>query len=154
VAAVRGSVLELPFGGGAFDGVTSFDVIYHQWVKDDRAAVAEMARVLKPGGRAVVLDLLRHDREEFRLQMGQQGLGFEPSELVRLMEQSGLPGAACRELAPEPGAKGPALVLATGERPPAGLHPVTTRVPPEGGWRASHAARPAALDSKRRRTDR
>jgi len=54
VAAVRGSVLELPFGGGAFDGVTSFDVIYHQWVKDDRAAVAEMARVLKPGGLLLV----------------------------------------------------------------------------------------------------
>lgn len=54
VAAVRGSVLELPFGSGRFDGVTSFDVIYHLWVQDDRAAVAEMARVLKPGGLLLV----------------------------------------------------------------------------------------------------
>lgn len=54
VAAVRGSVLQLPFGSGRFDGVTSFDVIYHLWVKDDRAAVAEMARVLKPGGLLLV----------------------------------------------------------------------------------------------------
>ena len=54
VTAVRGGVLELPFGGGSFDGVTSFDVIYHRWVEDDRAAVAEMARVLKPGGLLLV----------------------------------------------------------------------------------------------------
>jgi SAM-dependent methyltransferase len=54
VAALRGSVLELPFASGRFDVVTSFDVIYHLWVKDDRAAVAEMARVLKPGGLLLV----------------------------------------------------------------------------------------------------
>jgi SAM-dependent methyltransferase len=39
VKAARGSVLQLPFASGAFDAVTSFDVIYHMWVKDDRAAV-------------------------------------------------------------------------------------------------------------------
>lgn len=50
VAAVRGSVLALPFADARFDGVTSFDVVYHRWVPDDRAAVAEAARVLRPGG--------------------------------------------------------------------------------------------------------
>jgi SAM-dependent methyltransferase len=50
VRAVRGSVLRLPFAERSFDCVTSFDVIYHAWVSDDRAAVAEMARVLRPGG--------------------------------------------------------------------------------------------------------
>jgi SAM-dependent methyltransferase len=54
VAVVRGSVLSLPFSNGSFDAVTSFDVIYHRWVVDDRAAVAEMARVLKPGGLLLV----------------------------------------------------------------------------------------------------
>ncbi len=47
---VRGSVLELPFASGVFDCVTSFDVLYHSWVKDDAAAVAELVRVLAPGG--------------------------------------------------------------------------------------------------------
>ena len=50
VRAVRARLLRLPFADAAFDAVTSFDVIYHDWVTDDRAAVAEMARVLRPGG--------------------------------------------------------------------------------------------------------
>ena len=54
VLAARASVLALPFGGSVFDLVTSFDVLYHRWVEDDRAAVAELARVLKPGGLLLV----------------------------------------------------------------------------------------------------
>lgn len=50
VPAVRGSVLDLPFASGAFGLVTSFDVLYHRWVTDDRAALRELARVLAPGG--------------------------------------------------------------------------------------------------------
>ena len=54
VAAARASVLALPFAGAAFDVVTSFDVLYHRWVPDDRAAVRELARVLAPGGLLLV----------------------------------------------------------------------------------------------------
>lgn len=50
VAAVYGDVLQLPFPDARFDVVTSFDVVYHRWVSDDRAAVRELARVLRPGG--------------------------------------------------------------------------------------------------------
>jgi SAM-dependent methyltransferase len=49
-AVARAELLALPFADGTFDAVTSFDVIYHRWVKDDAAAVREMARVLRPGG--------------------------------------------------------------------------------------------------------
>ena len=54
VSAARASVLSLPFPGAAFDLVTSFDVLYHRWITDDRAAVAELARVLAPGGMLLV----------------------------------------------------------------------------------------------------
>lgn len=54
VAAAGGSLMALPFAGGTFDCVTSFDVIYHRWVTDDAAAVREMARVLKGGGLLLV----------------------------------------------------------------------------------------------------
>jgi SAM-dependent methyltransferase len=54
VRAVRASLLRLPFPDATFDAVTSFDVLYHAWVTDDRAAVGEMARVLAPGGALLV----------------------------------------------------------------------------------------------------
>ncbi len=43
---------QLPYANGAFDLVLSHEVLEH--VQDDRRAVAEMVRVLRPGGRAVV----------------------------------------------------------------------------------------------------
>jgi SAM-dependent methyltransferase len=46
------SVEALPFADGRFDVVLSHEVIEH--VSDDRAAVAEGVRVLKPGGRLVI----------------------------------------------------------------------------------------------------
>ncbi len=54
VTAVQGSVLALPFPDGAFDWVTSFDVLYHRWVTDDVAAASELARVLAPGGHLLL----------------------------------------------------------------------------------------------------
>jgi SAM-dependent methyltransferase len=54
VTVTRGNLLALPFPSGCFDCVTSFDVLYHRWVEDDRAAVDEVARVLKPGGLLLV----------------------------------------------------------------------------------------------------
>ncbi len=50
----RASVSRLPFAGGTFDLVTSFDVIYHQAVSDDEQALAETARVIRPGGHLLI----------------------------------------------------------------------------------------------------
>jgi SAM-dependent methyltransferase len=50
----RSSVGSLPFGDGSFDVVTSFDVLYHLNVDDDRLALADMHRVLRPGGIALI----------------------------------------------------------------------------------------------------
>jgi ubiquinone/menaquinone biosynthesis C-methylase UbiE len=47
-----GSLEELPFSDGEFDAVVSADVLYH--VGDDRKALRELHRVLRPGGLLVV----------------------------------------------------------------------------------------------------
>src|SRR5919206_70150 len=46
----RASIERLPFADGAFELVTSFEVVYHLGVGSDRSALAEMRRVLQPGG--------------------------------------------------------------------------------------------------------
>ena len=49
---------------------------------------AEVARVLAPGGRWVVLDMLEHDREEYRDTMGHQHLGFSEAGIHALREKA------------------------------------------------------------------
>jgi SAM-dependent methyltransferase len=50
----RASVTAAPFPAGTFDIVTSFDVLYSLEDADEQKAIAEMYRLLKPGGFAVV----------------------------------------------------------------------------------------------------
>jgi SAM-dependent methyltransferase len=49
----RASVMALPFGDGAFDLVTSFDILYFEGIHDE-IALQETARVLRPGGRLLI----------------------------------------------------------------------------------------------------
>lgn len=58
-AAAAASVLALPFADASFDAVVSADVLCHRSV-DPPAALAEFARVLRPGGR-LVLNLPAYD---------------------------------------------------------------------------------------------
>lgn len=53
-ALAQASAAHLPFGEGTFDLVTSFDVIYALDDDVERAAMAEMFRVLRPGGQLIV----------------------------------------------------------------------------------------------------
>ncbi len=105
----QGSLESLPLEDEGVDAALL--VLALTYVTTPAAALAEASRILRPGGRLVVLDLLRHDREEFRRQMGQRCLGFETGALEVLARQAGFASAAARTLAPEPKAKGPALLL-------------------------------------------
>jgi SAM-dependent methyltransferase len=62
---VRASVAAVPFASEAFDLVTSFDVLYSLEAPDERPAVAEMFRLTRPGGYALInvaaMDILRGD---------------------------------------------------------------------------------------------
>jgi SAM-dependent methyltransferase len=52
----RAALPWLPFAPAVFDLVTAFDVLYHRHIADDEVALAEIARVLKPGGRLIITD--------------------------------------------------------------------------------------------------
>jgi SAM-dependent methyltransferase len=61
----RATVTAAPFPSGVFDVVTSFDVLYSLQDDEERAALREMYRLLRPGGYAVInvaaMEMLRGD---------------------------------------------------------------------------------------------
>ena len=93
-----GDVRALPFAGGSFDAIYSMGTIEH--FDETERAVEEIARVLKPGGRAIVGVPNRYDpflRPLFATALqtvGLYGYGYEKSysrrALRRMLEAAGL----------------------------------------------------------------
>ncbi|MFT3785344.1 MAG: metalloregulator ArsR/SmtB family transcription factor [Tepidisphaeraceae bacterium] len=110
----QGELEELPLADGEVDAALM--VLALSYVAEPKRVVTEMARVIKPGGRAVVVDVTPHDREDFRVQMGQSRLGFDAGEVEELLTESGLSSPIVRTLPPAPNVRGPALFLATAQR--------------------------------------
>lgn len=111
----QGDLEALPLAGAEIDAALL--VIVLTYVVEPAAVLREAARALRPGGRLVVVDLLRHEREAFRRRMGQRWPGFEAEHLCRLLAAAGLIDVRCNPLQPEPQASGPALLLASARRP-------------------------------------
>jgi ArsR family transcriptional regulator len=110
----RGELEVLPIGDAELDAATLLLVLHH--LPDPAAALAETARVLKPGGRVVIADMLPHAHEEYRAQMGHIWLGFADDQLRRLLGAAGFDGIRIVPMPPAPESKGPAVFVATGRR--------------------------------------
>ena len=66
------------------------------------AKVNEAARVLKPGGRAILVDFAPHDLEELRDQHTHRWLGFSEDEIARMAGAAGLSLEPAGRLAGDP----------------------------------------------------
>ncbi len=111
----QGELTGLPIEDGEVDATLTVLVLHH--VDTPEAAVAEMARVLKPGGRALIVDMAPHNRDEYRHTMGHQHLGFAEDEVRGWAEACGLTLTSYRRLRPDPEGRGPALFAATLRKP-------------------------------------
>lgn len=81
LAQVNGDLCRLPFPDASFDTVVCFHVLEH--IITDVAAVSELARVVGPGGRAIVV-VPREDHRPSTFEVP----GAEPSDYERLYGQS------------------------------------------------------------------
>jgi ArsR family transcriptional regulator len=79
---------ELPFSDASFDAV----LVFHTLTYAERPArvLAECARVLRPGGRLVVLCLDEHRQSEVTARYGERHAGFSPKALRGMLSRAGL----------------------------------------------------------------
>lgn len=123
---IRNGRLEaLPIADAEVDVALLFLVLHY--VSDPVRVIAEAARILKPGGRLLVLDMMPHGRQDLKQTMGHLWQGFDRATLGGWMQSAGLENFRYNGLPPDPDAKGPSLFAASGKRSSAAATRTTTR---------------------------
>jgi len=110
----RGELESLPIDDARLDAATMMLVLHH--VPEPERALAEVARVLVPGGRLIIVDMLPHERESYRQQMGHVWLGFGEAQVEALLTGGGFADVRVVALPPDRRAKGPALFAAAARK--------------------------------------
>ena len=106
----QGELEGLPIDSGELD-VAMLSLVLHYSPSPARA-LSEVGRVVRKGGRVLVVDMLPHDRQEYQQQMGHVWLGFSDKQITRFLTGAGFGEVRVRMLPADPDAKGPALFSA------------------------------------------
>ncbi len=88
-----GEMTHLPLPDASVACVVANMVLHH--AADPACVLAEIRRVLVPGGTLVLADLARHEREVAREQLADQWLGFEEQELTEWLSGAGFSAVSC-----------------------------------------------------------
>ncbi len=100
----QGDIYDLPLPNDSFDVVIVHQVLH--FLDDGARAIKEAARVLRPGGRLLVVDFAPHEQEFLREQFAHRRLGFAPETVTQWMTAAGLEPVLHQSLAPEPESDG------------------------------------------------
>jgi len=112
-----GDMEELPIEDATVD-LVFFSQSLHHALHPDRA-IHEAWRILKPGGRIVVLDLLKHRFEEARELYADEWLGFTETDLESMLEKSGFRNPQTSIVHKEPESPHFQTLLVVGDKPSA-----------------------------------
>ncbi len=115
VSVREGDLGALPIDDESLDAALLLLVLHY--TADPAEVLTEVRRVLKPEGRLLIVDMMPHERAEFRNIMGHVWQGFGADELTRWSEQAGLQDLRYHPLPADPVAKGPTLFAAAARRP-------------------------------------
>ena len=107
-----GDMYQLPLGPAACNTLVLHQVLHY--ADDPAAVIDEAARVLRPGGRLLVIDLMPHNHEELRVERRHLRLGFADDAVRGWMDHAGLSGQVASRLPPaSPGELGVTIWLGT-----------------------------------------
>jgi ubiquinone/menaquinone biosynthesis C-methylase UbiE/DNA-binding transcriptional ArsR family regulator len=85
-----GDALKLPITTHGVDA--AFCVMVLHFVADPQKAIAELCRIVRPGGSIVLVDLVQHKQEWMRQQMAHRWLGFDRNAIEASFRAEGAEG--------------------------------------------------------------
>jgi ubiquinone/menaquinone biosynthesis C-methylase UbiE/DNA-binding transcriptional ArsR family regulator len=109
-----GTIEALPIDDGTLDAAVLFLVAH--FITDPSKVMHEVRRVLKPGGRLLIVDLMSHDRVDYIVQLGHVWQGFDGEQVKEWLANAGFTSCRYRPLPADPEAKGPTLFVASAKR--------------------------------------
>lgn len=110
----EGDLEALPVEPETLD-VAVLSLVLH-YAADPLRVLLEARRVLRPGGRLLLVDLLPHDRTEYRQQMGHVWLGFAEPQVRGWLGEAGFGAVRYHLLPADPAARGPGVFATTAVR--------------------------------------
>ena len=112
----QGDLELLPIADNEVD-VAVLALVLH-YVVDPVAVLSEVRRILKPGGRLLLVDMRLHDRGgAYGQEMGHVWPGFEPERVESWLRDTAFDRIRVLPLPPDPAASGPLLFLASATKP-------------------------------------